>query len=278
MKMILKLGMTLWASLMLVSLVSCNNSKSATTTTPDDVKNVTLDLIKDGKTEYTVVYDDKNSAATDLADSIQSAFAKKGVEIPVIAASAAEADYGKEIVVGNVRASADAVAAKMNPSADFAMCVNGDDWVLVATNEMHYDYLRMVAEEVLANILNGALSVESANDLVCSTSKYATIPYAEYLKKAYKRVQTLPQEYLDEIFEAKEFTASERRTKLPYQIYVPSNYDPAKQYPVVLFLHGAGERGNGNDNRTDRNNFVDNAYVGVISVCLHIVILPDDMV
>ena len=30
---------------------------------------------------------------------------------------------------------------------------------------------------------------------------------------------------------------------MPYQLYVPHHYDPAKRYPVILFLHGAGERG-----------------------------------
>jgi predicted peptidase len=29
----------------------------------------------------------------------------------------------------------------------------------------------------------------------------------------------------------------------PYQIYVPGNYDPNKKWPVILFLHGAGEQG-----------------------------------
>ena len=29
----------------------------------------------------------------------------------------------------------------------------------------------------------------------------------------------------------------------PYQVYIPSNYDAARAWPVVLFLHGAGERG-----------------------------------
>jgi beta-glucosidase len=30
----------------------------------------------------------------------------------------------------------------------------------------------------------------------------------------------------------------------PYVVYVPRDYDPAKKWPVILFLHGAGERGN----------------------------------
>jgi predicted peptidase len=29
----------------------------------------------------------------------------------------------------------------------------------------------------------------------------------------------------------------------PYQVYVPADYDPARAWPAVLFLHGAGERG-----------------------------------
>ncbi len=32
-------------------------------------------------------------------------------------------------------------------------------------------------------------------------------------------------------------------TRYPYQVYVPSNYDATRAWPVVLFLHGAGERG-----------------------------------
>lgn len=33
---------------------------------------------------------------------------------------------------------------------------------------------------------------------------------------------------------------------LHYRILKPLNYDPDKKYPVHLFLHGAGERGNDN--------------------------------
>lgn len=33
------------------------------------------------------------------------------------------------------------------------------------------------------------------------------------------------------------------RTSYPYQVYVPRDYDPDRKWPVILFLHGAGERG-----------------------------------
>ena len=34
---------------------------------------------------------------------------------------------------------------------------------------------------------------------------------------------------------------------LPYRILLPVNYDTAKKYPLVFFLHGAGERGHDNE-------------------------------
>ena len=34
---------------------------------------------------------------------------------------------------------------------------------------------------------------------------------------------------------------------IPYRLFVPPGYDPQKKYPLVLFLHGAGERGADNE-------------------------------
>jgi predicted peptidase len=36
---------------------------------------------------------------------------------------------------------------------------------------------------------------------------------------------------------------------LPYRILLPLNYDAAKKYPLILLLHGAGERGNDNESQ-----------------------------
>ena len=34
---------------------------------------------------------------------------------------------------------------------------------------------------------------------------------------------------------------------LPYRLLLPLNYNPGKIYPMILFLHGSGERGNNNE-------------------------------
>lgn len=45
-------------------------------------------------------------------------------------------------------------------------------------------------------------------------------------------------------FQAEKFIS--KKDTLQYQILYPENFSEDKQYPVVLFLHGAGERGNDN--------------------------------
>ncbi len=48
------------------------------------------------------------------------------------------------------------------------------------------------------------------------------------------------------IFEKRTFITSKGDT-LPYRILLPENYSKEKKYPLVLFLHGGGEKGNDNE-------------------------------
>ena len=47
------------------------------------------------------------------------------------------------------------------------------------------------------------------------------------------------------IYQKKWFTLS--GDSMPYRLALPEIYDPAKKYPLILFLHGSGERGNDNE-------------------------------
>ena len=48
------------------------------------------------------------------------------------------------------------------------------------------------------------------------------------------------------LYEKREYKTADGHT-LPYRLLYPKNYDKTKKYPVILFLHGAGERGNDNE-------------------------------
>lgn len=48
------------------------------------------------------------------------------------------------------------------------------------------------------------------------------------------------------LFENKKFAGKDGQV-LNYRILYPEDYDESKEYPLVLFLHGAGERGNDNE-------------------------------
>src|SRR5581483_366794 len=46
-------------------------------------------------------------------------------------------------------------------------------------------------------------------------------------------------------------TVSAQATTYRYQVFVPANFDPHRKWPVILFLHGAGERGDNGLLQTD---------------------------
>jgi predicted peptidase len=52
---------------------------------------------------------------------------------------------------------------------------------------------------------------------------------------------------LQAMFQARTFTSSQ--ITMVYRLYVPTNYNAALKYPIVVALHGVGERGNNNVNQ-----------------------------
>ena len=58
--------------------------------------------------------------------------------------------------------------------------------------------------------------------------------------------QVIADDGLADRFEARKFAASSGH-ELPYRLLSPATIEEGKKYPVVLFLHGAGERGDDNE-------------------------------
>lgn len=63
-----------------------------------------------------------------------------------------------------------------------------------------------------------------------------------------------PEDFLARVY-------TKGNAKLPYRLFVPPSKDPARKYPLVLFLHGIGEKGN--DNAKQLNNNANGAMVFV---------------
>ncbi len=78
---------------------------------------------------------------------------------------------------------------------------------------------------IRGNVNNKALAVNNGK----TNSEIATFTYTFETRKS------IADKFLSFTYEA-----------MPYRLYVPQNYDPAKSYPLVLFLHGGGERGTNN--------------------------------
>lgn len=54
-----------------------------------------------------------------------------------------------------------------------------------------------------------------------------------------------PADNQAQLFESLTFKSADGRS-LPYRLLSPKSIEPGKKYPIVLFLHGAGERGTDN--------------------------------
>jgi predicted peptidase len=55
-----------------------------------------------------------------------------------------------------------------------------------------------------------------------------------------------PGVYAQTVDDFQDRTYSDGTDSIPYRLFVPADYDPNQSYPLVLFLHGSGERGTDN--------------------------------
>lgn len=213
-----------------------------------------LTIIKDGSSDFIIVYEYENEDlelfANELATHIKT---KYGVLLPVY-------DYYEkpsathEIVIGMASTNSKYVKRKIATSNDFIFDVCGDDLIIYAPNKYLYSYMLNVAKLELFNS-ESSLTLTADTCFTYQESEYKSYNYAEYLKNKYNAFDA---NLLLNIFDEETYEASDGTTVIPYRIYVPSDYDPSKSYPLLTILHGAGERGN--DNTSQLKNMVSNLF------------------
>jgi len=59
---------------------------------------------------------------------------------------------------------------------------------------------------------------------------------------------------LTAVMTAETYTTVDKSTTLPYRMYVPENYDAEKEYALLLFMHGLGNRGDNNTSQIAQHN------------------------
>ena len=201
---------------------SSDSDTSASDVSPKEEQNGIPIIKEDGKSDYTIIYDntlDIYPSCQDLKAAIYNAyyvsmFPKKAAETPI-------GDY--EILIGQTN----------RPESSQLQSSIGED-----------EYgIRLIGNKIVINSLTErgikAAVKEFINMYVSSENKNMSIPADLNI------VKKIPAEEVKVVagWTFKSFKAS-NNTTLPYQLYMPENYDPAKEYPVILFMHGLGSVGN----------------------------------
>ena len=219
----------------------CTTTTQVVATTPAPPASVAV--AASGKSDYIVVYDGNDrtiaAAVSDFASKVKAKFGFTLTSSPVSSVST-KSEY--EIVVGGARDSGKALAEKLEWKNDFAIGIDGSAINLCATNEVSYNYLfeYLLNEGFEKNDENVTLEVDGT--FLYSTSSISNMSYPDFHRKY---SGTCEQDFMLKCFYDGTFKGS-NGLSMKYRLYVPSNYDPSKEYPVIFFLHGAGHRGTDN--------------------------------
>ena len=190
-----------------------------------------MDIIKDSATDYVIVHDNSAEGQT-FADKLNALFDEYfGIGLPVFFGKE-QATTGKEILIGSGK---EAISGLF----DFAVTVEKNKLQLCAQNALSYSYLcEYLKRQVFRKAQRGHLTLTAADNIVYSQSALKEKNFIRYWLEENEKFP-YGEHFASRIHQRGEFT-------LPYRIYIPFNYDPNKKYPLLLNLHGAGNRGSDN--------------------------------
>ena len=119
------------------------------------------------------------------------------------------------------------------------MTVEENKLVLCAQNALSYSFLlEYLKREIFKKAKCGQLILTAEDNIVYTQSALKEKNFIRYWLEENEKFP------YGEHFAHKSHQHGE--ITIPYRIYIPFNYDPDKKYPLLLNLHGAGNRGSDN--------------------------------
>lgn len=220
----------------------------------DEKEDVDLVIAENGESDYVVVYDDSDLLICSFTNNLLTVLKNEySITLRVVPMSQS-GEYEKRIIIGD-NGDINRVKERLHKGNDFTMGVRGNDYVMYAKNPTLYAYmLEILKSDVLPKINEGTWTQAVTDNFLYSESVHKDITYTDYVLKG----EAINQAKLLTLFQPFVFTAKDG-TSLPVRIYVPYDYDDTKSYPVLTFLHGAGERGT--DNTSQLKNMVLNLFM-----------------
>lgn len=230
-------------------------SAPETAAPPEPEKKAEFVLYENGKVDFTLVYADAQNAkyAKALNDRIFEYFK---IRLPMSNSAFVDPEKNKIITIGEVENVS--ITPPLVTRGDFAIKVGDNVVSLNAANDLAYEFLFDYLENKLKDIISRdgdeRIVLTSDDDILYSSSALFDTTYVDYRKAANGNV-TL--DFSLKICE--EYVYYGRYgIDMPYRLYLPSNYTEGKEYPVFVYLHGAGHRGN--DNYLPMSNHVFNFF------------------
>jgi len=170
------------------------------------------------------------------------------VACSILAVSPAFADSVKDAKLGDLSIYVTG-GVKLSPpfsseQTQYNVYVNSDigNVVIKATVASPEGRLKINDGEVASGADYAAKLITGENKFEIRVTGFhgASQKYTLYITR--ENIQPVADKFLKAMY-----TDPETGATMPYRLFVPENYDPAKAYPLVLFLHGGGERGSDNE-------------------------------